>query len=628
MQSFAGHALLRLVAATLCLQLLFWLAISPALITVKPGPFEAIALQSYETARVAAPTGDALAAATFAQPPGGSVLYDTGYHATRVTFSLDEVPANGLALLDQNGGDNVRMWANGSVFHTEGSMALDALTYHGLRKDILHIPAGLLRSGENHVESVMATGLPRLGGSHPPLIGDYDRIEASFGYKAFLLNEGKLIAVVAGFVIFFFAALATIRARNRDFPFWLAVLTLAWTLHNQFFLWADMPIHGAARGFYYAFFMLLVSAAWPVFVDAWTGRPSRWFRRAICATFAGAVLWCGWWLFVDAGPLAFSHVEDALDLVGLALMAATLARLVWHFATVRDERRHWEAALLLSLALLIALFLYSLFVDGLRTQHLAITQPLFLLAIALAFFGRNFRLFRSQEDLTAELCETLEAREAELAVAHAREKELVRQDALTQERQRIMRDMHDGLGSNLMSMLMMARRGQAKAGDFAEGIQSVIDEMRLMIDSMDSVGESLALALTIFRKRVAQRVEDAGFAFEWNMAADLALPGPGPRDVLQVFRILQEAVTNAMKHSGGDRIEVAVTSSGQPGHPLRIAVSDNGRGLAGDGKRGRGRGLVNMQARARSIGAELAIKGDAAGTTVELLLPGNAPVPD
>lgn len=47
----------------------------------------------------------------------------------------------------------------------------------------------------------------------------------------------------------------------------------------------------------------------------------------------------------------------------------------------------------------------------------------------------------------------------------------------------------------------------------AEGLQSVIDEMRLMVDSMDSVGESLEAALATFRARIQPRVEAAGFAF-------------------------------------------------------------------------------------------------------------------
>jgi signal transduction histidine kinase len=180
-----------------------------------------------------------------------------------------------------------------------------------------------------------------------------------------------------------------------------------------------------------------------------------------------------------------------------------------------------------------------------------------------------------------------------------------------------MRDMHDGLGSQLMSMLLMTRRGQSEPAVIADGLQSVIDEMRLMIDSMDSVGESLSSALSIFRERTQSRVEGAGFVFEWTNETE-RLPDYGPRDVLQIFRILQEAVVNALKHSGGDRIAVRITPASDPAFALRIEVADNGGGMKG--ANARGRGLVNMAARAESLGGALTLD-DTSGTRVTLDLP-------
>jgi signal transduction histidine kinase len=255
-------------------------------------------------------------------------------------------------------------------------------------------------------------------------------------------------------------------------------------------------------------------------------------------------------------------------------------------------------------------------------------MPLLILAMTVAVFARSIRLFRSADQINQVLSDRLKVREAELEAAHGRERDLVRQQAHGEERQRILRDMHDGLGSQLMSMLLAARRGEAPPQQVAEGLQSVIDEMRLMIASMDSVGESLFAALALFRDRMSQRVGAAGFSLEWVNTYGADFPEYGPRPTLQVFRILQEAVTNALKHSGGNRIRVAIEPRPAGAGGVRIAISDNGRasGAGAPTLAGEGRGLTNMRTRAAAIGASLSIERAAEGVSVVLDLPDPAAV--
>jgi signal transduction histidine kinase len=180
-----------------------------------------------------------------------------------------------------------------------------------------------------------------------------------------------------------------------------------------------------------------------------------------------------------------------------------------------------------------------------------------------------------------------------------------------------MRDLHDGLGSQLMTMMLTARLGEADPPKVAEGLQGVIDEMRLMVDSMDSVGESLESALATFRARIQPRVEAAGFAFNWHRAETFTAPDLGPRDVLQVFRIMQEAVSNALRHSGGSAIAVEVAAVEAEG--VTITIADNGKGGATSGEAGRG--LANMKNRARAVGADYALTSTSSeGTRVTLTL--------
>ncbi len=185
----------------------------------------------------------------------------------------------------------------------------------------------------------------------------------------------------------------------------------------------------------------------------------------------------------------------ALQVVTLGLIVALLLRKIPGLA----PDRRWEFAIYVLVCTLII-------ADWLSTPRLLMNMavPILLAALAVAFVARNVRLFQSSEQINALLHVQLDQRTAELEAAHGREKDFIRKEAHIDERQRIMRDMHDGLGSQLMSMLLAARRGMAKPAAVAEGLQAVIDEMRLLIDSMDSVGESLGSAFALFREPVDQ----------------------------------------------------------------------------------------------------------------------------
>jgi two-component system sensor histidine kinase UhpB len=246
-----------------------------------------------------------------------------------------------------------------------------------------------------------------------------------------------------------------------------------------------------------------------------------------------------------------------------------------------------------------------------------------LVGIAMVFALAKHAEFARAEILSANvtLGIKLNEREAQLREIYASREKILAEQITLDERQRIMRDMHDGLGSNIMSMLLAARRGNAEPAKVADGLQGVIDEMRLMIDSMDSVGESLESAFAIFRDRVEPRVEAAGMEFVWQDHSRGFMPHYSPRDVLQVFRIMQEAVTNALKHSGGTRLTATLASSPEPGFALRLSISDDGAGLSKAERPGKG--LASMATRAKSIGAELRVDGSAAGAAVVLDLPGS-----
>jgi len=540
---------------------------------------------------------------------------DPAYLSLRTWFELDEPPAAGLGLVAFQQADNFIIRVNGSIVHQRGAMTFGEQTFHGQRPWLVHLPAGVLRAGENEISWITVRhGFPYTD-LVAPLLGPWEQVRDATALRFWQITEYRLVGGVLTFILGLFALIMVFRARDRRLAAWLMVLCWSWTAFAAYGLIFDLPFGGMGR--MAAFFAIntLLASALLCFIDAWTGRPLPWGQSAVEAIwvlFNLGVLASLHWLPM---PLGFDLASEAWAWFSLAAGLLVTARLVWHFATA-EEDRHLEAALLSVCAVCLALDGVGERFGLLAGGYLADAAPLLLLAFVAAFVQRNFTLFRSAVDLNALLEKRLKRREVELAEAHARERELVQRQARGEERRRLMRDMHDGVGGQLMGLLLSVRRGAVDNQRVAEGLQGVMDEIRLMIDSVDDPGASLDAMLAVFDSRVRPRVEDAGFAFDWRIErggpADLS-----PADALQVFRILQEAVTNAMKHSGGDRISVTVRD--QDGE-LEVAVADNGRGLA-DPAPGGGHGLGNLRARAEAVGGALAFEDAGPGLRVVLRAP-------
>ena len=199
-----------------------------------------------------------------------------------------------------------------------------------------------------------------------------------------------------------------------------------------------------------------------------------------------------------------------------------------------------------------------------------------------------------------------------------------------EERRRIARDLHDGLGQELTAAKMMvdaiphqlATAKDNAARDASDLIQSALHKTRtishlLHPPLLDEVG--LRSALQWFVEGLKQRS---------GLNATLELDPPDfPRLVPEletaIFRIVQEGLTNAFRHSGGTKAEVIVTlaRSGQ----LAISIQDDGKGISEDIEQFRadsiGVGIGGMRQRVKEFDGEFRLCNTSPGTLLEVLLP-------
>ncbi|KRC30601.1 sensor histidine kinase [Acidovorax sp. Root219] len=227
------------------------------------------------------------------------------------------------------------------------------------------------------------------------------------------------------------------------------------------------------------------------------------------------------------------------------------------------------------------------------------------------------------ERVNANLEHRLREREGELALSYERLRETEHRATLAQERQRLMQDMHDGLGSSLTSALHLVRHGKAGSEELAQVLAECMDDLKLAIDSMEPVDADLLLLLATLRFRLAPRLEGMGMELRWEVQDVPPLAWLDAGSALNLLRILQECFANVVKHAQASciRVECEACAGG-----IEVRVLDDGHGFDVDAAlQARGRGLKNQLRRADAIGASVSWASTAAGTRCVLWLPLQAP---
>ena len=188
----------------------------------------------------------------------------------------------------------------------------------------------------------------------------------------------------------------------------------------------------------------------------------------------------------------------------------------------------------------------------------------------------------------------------------------------SEERERMLQDLHDGFGSELASARLLAEKGDLTQDDLHRLLEECLSDLYLMVDTLGNSQSTLQTAVAEFRYRIQQRLAPAGLQLHWDLQLDQAPELPS-FTALQTLRITQEAINNIVKHANAKNIRIAMFFEPDTGL-LHVQVADDGVGFAPSQLHGRGQG--NMRNRARKMGAELAIISAAGeGATIQLQVP-------
>lgn len=223
-------------------------------------------------------------------------------------------------------------------------------------------------------------------------------------------------------------------------------------------------------------------------------------------------------------------------------------------------------------------------------------------------------------------------RRQRIRIVKLREKERFQREkailaAKEEERKRISSDLHDNLGayaasinSNLAFIKTdsLNNAGQTAVKELKANSQAMISELNDTIWALKK--DSLTLTaildkLKLFVQRIQASYPATTISFEEEIAEDHRL---GAYQALNLYRVLQESVNNALKHADGDQIDIKIESSAST---WKITVQDNGKGIRINlDAEETGNGLANMRRRATESGWNLSLETgvNAKGTAIRL----------
>lgn len=487
----------------------------------------------------------------------------------------------------------------------------DRLTSAWNRPLLANILEDQWQSGDNEV-LIRLHITPWGGNLAPPLVGPRDRLQGIHDARLFRqVDVNRVLLAFAVIISAFTLALWLLRRQDTAY-LWFSAAGLAWAFGALHTVIYHNPLP-------YAVWLPLVHAAIDsciFFLFGFIGRLTH-ARRAGCERlFALWTVFAGVSHFVVPPPW-FWYSAYGMHLVGALVLCAMVIRV----ARLALRQRQTEA-IVVTLAVLsqIVLFSYSAFQmfsnnaqrwdSTLSYAHVG--MPVLLLVFSSVLLKRFTDALTVAETLNRELERKVELGRRAIAHSYEERRLLERQQAAEHERLKIYRDLHDDVGSRLLSIIHAGK--DHKMGDMA---RSALESLRQAVSKANTPDQKLSLLLNDIREETELRLRGSGHSVNWVQIGQLPDPLIESATAYNVNRIMKELVSNIIRHAHADHVNIGIHENNGT---LHIRVADDGVGF-GDGD-GDGNGLNNIKSRAAEISARVSWSSDSQGTATAIALPG------
>ena len=514
----------------------------------------------------------------------------------------------------------LQVWLNGHLLHEGGSFG-EPVSRNCHRPQLVPVPAALLLAGPNTVTLrikgytlAQVSSRLRVGGLSELEFGPYEVMAAHHARR--LVFAIRLPEVMSGALVLMGSFMFVMGWFNRaqSHLAYFGALMVGWSLLLAR-LWAtDLPLSNAAVELALAALMGFVTLAAVQFLMRYAGHRLQLLNMALpvqCALMPLSLL--------AAGP---SRLYAAAGVWSVLLTAQIVTASAYYLAEARRQHRpqFWSmAALLSALAVSLAVaFAAQVTPMDARIGYIAELVPaLGFLALGLRLVQQFGRAYQTVEQDRAELEVRIREATAQIERNFAQLSELKVEQVTERERKRIAADLHDDLGAKLLTIVHTS--DSERISTLA---REALEEMRLSVRGLTGKPVKLIDALGDWRAEVVSRLTQSGVQGDWHSPSDEEVPHTlSSRAYVQTTRILREAVSNIIKHSGASQCSVRCTIAKGD---FQLVIQDNGKGIPMelDGRLDKGHGMASMKGRAKQLQGQCLVEsGPGYGTVIRLTLP-------
>ncbi len=313
----------------------------------------------------------------------------------------------------------------------------------------------------------------------------------------------------------------------------------------------------------------------------------------------------------------FFSIAYSFHLVGFA----SLAIIVFRVSKLAVRERNIPAIVVsLSLIVQISLFAHNYYLmfftstaeweGNIFYAHFGI--PLLFLVFIGTLLWRFQNALQLAEEMNKQLESKVEASRRVIEKSFAERRMLELNQAAEQERLNIYRELHDDVGSKLLSIVHADRNS-----NLGEMARSALESLRQAVSKANNPDQALLTFLQDIREEMELRLQGSGHNITWMQSIpneECIVPS---KIAFTLNRILKEVVSNIIRHAGADLVEVGIYIDAPQ---FEISVQDNGKGFDHHGPMGNG--INNILSRAQEIGAVAEWHTEfCAGTRVHITLP-------
>lgn len=505
------------------------------------------------------------------------------------------------------------IWFNGSKISADGNTN-DPMNRHWNSPMYFAIPAALIES--NNEILIKHTAQHGWGSMEPVIIGNEDSLKPLYDFRNFIQHDvslGLLVFVLCTgmfcFTVWFY--------RRQDTQYlWFAAASIGLSIFclNQFIL--NPPIGPEA----WRWLNNIATDSWAACMLVFMLRSLK-LERPMVEKLVTAYVLTGIPLYFYA---SYFQVFD----INIYYHAGALAIAIYSFYTSLLHYIHTRVMQAAFYCLVIALIFIAgvhdsvmqatgnnglqgvfaaNFQDHFNSLHFA--APIMFLAIAVSLIRRFIDSMNEADTLNRVLEARVDAARQELAENYKAIEEVLIYQTASEERERIYRDLHDDVGSKLLSLYYRLE----KQSDSALA-KSALEDLRDIVSRKSLDSSPLVTAVKQWHTEAMNRVRDAEIPLTWDFDSDQSDIVLSELQHTHLRRMLREVLSNAILH--GDPVtEIKVDIVARDGE-LKVAVANDGAPKPVQQWQ-TGRGISNLRIRARDLRGDLAIR-DMEGSWVQV----------